>query len=186
MSPLDAPAVAAFDRRLERWADRWRGRPGADRLFYGLSAAGDHGMAWHAVGVARALVGADTWRSAIELSAGLGVEAALVNGPMKWAFRRQRPVHDGPRPHHLRTPRTSSFPSGHASAGMFAAVLLSRRGGHRWVWYVLGALVGWSRVHVRIHHPSDVAGGAVVGLALGAAGRVVLRRLAAGSVRSPA
>jgi undecaprenyl-diphosphatase len=31
----------------------------------------------------------------------------------------------------------------------------------------LAALVAASRVHVRIHHPSDVVGGAVIGASLG-------------------
>ena len=179
MSVLDHPAVGRFDERVDAWADRLRGRRLADRLFYGLSAAGDHGMIWHAIGVLRAVAGIDTWRSAVELSGGMGIEAAVVNGPIKWMFRRERPAATEPRPHHLRTPRTSSFPSGHASAGMFGAAMLCRGKSRNWTWFVLGGLVGWSRVHVRIHHPSDVLGGAVVGVALGAAARRVI-----GSVRS--
>jgi len=187
MSVLDHQWIIAFDATVDRWADRLRGRPLLDRGFYALTAAGDHGMAWHVVGALRAVTGRDSWRSGVELSAGLGVEAALVNGPMKWCFRRIRPEAATPRPHRLRTPSTSSFPSGHASAGMFAAVLLARTSRHRWVWFVLGGLIGWSRVHVQIHHPSDVIGGAVVGLALGAAGCRVLdspKGRALGSVRS--
>ncbi len=153
-----------------------RGRPPRHRLFYGLSAVGDHGIAWHVVGVARALLGIDTWGGAVELSAALGVEAAVVNGPIKWLFRRVRPTHDGPRPHGLRTPRTSSFPSGHASSGMFAAALVARRSQVRWPWYALGAAIGWSRVHVRIHHGSDVVAGYAVGAVLGAAANRLLDR----------
>jgi undecaprenyl-diphosphatase len=37
------------------------------------------------------------------------------------------------------------------------------------VYAVLATMVGASRVHVRIHHPSDVVGGAAVGVALGIA-----------------
>jgi len=36
-------------------------------------------------------------------------------------------------------------------------------------------VVGTSRAYVRIHHPSDVVGGAVVGLALGQAALALLR-----------
>lgn len=164
---LDDPRIDRFDRRVDAWADRLRGHAAADRLFYGLSTAGDHGMIWHAVGLGRVAVGADTFRQAVELSAGLGVEAALVNGPVKMLFRRVRPVHEGERPRHLRRPRTSSFPSGHASAGTFAAVLVAERSRFTLPWFVLGVAIGWSRVHVRIHHPSDVLGGTVVGWILG-------------------
>lgn len=173
---IDRPAVANFDAAGERWADTLRGNPAADRLFYALSTAGDHGIIWHVVGLGRAATGRATLADAIELSAALGVEAALVNGPVKMLFRRVRPVHESERPHRLRQPRTSSFPSGHASAGTFAATVLAPRTRRPWVWYVVGALVGWSRVHVRIHHPSDVVGGAVVGWVLGKAATAVLAR----------
>jgi len=164
---IDGPGIAAFDRRLDGWADRLRGNVLADRFFYGLSTVGDHGIIWHVIGLARVPVHAGTVRDAVELSSALGIEAAFVNGPVKWLFRRVRPVPATERPLHLRKPRTSSFPSGHASSGMFAAALVASGSRYRLPWYVLGGLVGWSRVHVKIHHPSDVAGGAVLGWLLG-------------------
>jgi undecaprenyl-diphosphatase len=111
------------------------------------------------------------------LSVALGIESALVNGPVKSLFRRNRPVHDVPRPHALRQPKTSSFPSGHASAAMVAASLLSRRSRYRLLWYLLAFVVAASRAHVRIHHASDVVGGAAVGIGLGATARRLARRL---------
>jgi undecaprenyl-diphosphatase len=42
----------------------------------------------------------------------------------------------------------------------------------------MAAIVGVSRAYVRIHHPSDVVGGAVVGLLLAALVRPVIRRFA--------
>ena len=174
---LEHPTVHAVDAAAEQLAERLRGIPVFDRIFYGLSTYGDHGILWHIIGVLRAVAGIDTPRQAAELSGGLGIEAAIVNGPVKEIFRRERPVADYERPLQLRTPRTSSFPSGHASAGMFAAVLLADRDRRRWPWYLLGAAMGWSRVHVRIHHGSDVVGGAIVGLVLGRLGVRVTRAL---------
>jgi undecaprenyl-diphosphatase len=40
--------------------------------------------------------------------------------------------------------------------------------------FSLGGLVAVSRIHVRIHHASDVVGGLAVGLGLGAVARKVL------------
>lgn len=172
---IDGPGIAAFDTTVDGWADHLRGHTFADRLFYSLSKVGDHGMVWHAIALARVPVSQERFVDAVELSAALGIEAALVNGPLKMLFRRVRPVSATPRPHRLRQPRTSSFPSGHASAGMFAATLIANRGSrYGWAWYSLGALIGWSRVHVRIHHPSDVVGGYIAGLVLG---RLALRIL---------
>ena len=168
MSVLDHPVVTRFDDRVDRWADRLRGKPIADRLFYTLSSWGDHSLIWVMAGVARALLDDDiTIPGLLKFPIEIGLESGIVNGPIKMAFKRDRPSHDEPRPHALRTPRTSSFPSGHASAGIFSAMVYSQGRRHRWPWFVIGALVGWSRVHVRIHHPSDVVGGAIVGFALG-------------------
>ena len=96
----------------------------------------------------------------------LGAESILVNGLVKLVFRRQRPESDEARPLPLRTPRTSSFPSGHASAAFFAATLLGH-GSARLVYYALAVIVASSRVYVKIHHASDVIAGAVLGAALG-------------------
>lgn len=181
---IDRPAVDDFDRRLDELADRLRGNVVADRVFYGLSTLGDHGIIWHLAGLGRAALGVDELEAAVWASSALGIEAAIVNGPVKWLFRRRRPEPETPRPLHLRTPRTSSFPSGHASAGMFGAMVMADRSRHGWPWFVLGGLVGWSRVHVKIHHPSDVVGGFIVGLLLGRVGVVTLRRIGPANRRS--
>ena len=168
--PVNAPGpIDRLDDTVDRAWDRLRGNPVLDRVFYTASEAADFSVLWHTAGVAQALV-TDDVRPAVGLSAALGVESALVIGPVKSLFRRSRPVHDGPRPHMLRQPRTSSFPSGHASAAMVAAALLSRGPGGR-LWYAPALVVATSRVHVRIHHASDVIGGIAVGAALGALAR---------------
>lgn len=164
--------VGRIDDTVDRWWERLRGRPIPDRIFYTASEAADFSLIWHACGVAMAIVEDDPM-IAVGLSAALGVESALINGPVKSRFKRTRPIHDAPRPHRLRRPKTSSFPSGHASAAMVAASLLSRHPGGA-AWYVAGMVVATSRIHVRIHHASDVAGGLVAGVALGAIARRVL------------
>ena len=95
----------------------------------------------------------------------------MVNVGIKSLFRRVRPVYQGERPFHLRIPRTTSFPSGHATASFCGAVLLSQ--GTPWAWwlFLLAAIVAFSRLYVRIHHASDVVGGIVIGLIIGVASR---------------
>ena len=89
-----------------------------------------------------------------------------MNGPVKSLFKRHRPAWEQERPRKLRRPRTSSFPSGHASSAFTAAGVLSQ-GDPLWpAYYVIAAVVASSRVYVKIHHPSDVVAGAVLGIAL--------------------
>lgn len=158
--------IARLDAASERQLDRLRGNRILDRFFYGASELGDWSLVWHLVGLAQALLPGRDLMSAVRLSTILVVEAGLVNGPIKWVFRRGRPewISDIPRPHRLRTPRTSSFPSGHASAAFCAAAVLSAGGDPLWpVYYLIAIVVASSRSYVRIHHASDVLGGAVVG-----------------------
>jgi undecaprenyl-diphosphatase len=169
--PEPAPSlVKRFDDAVDEiFETHLRGRPLVDRLFYVASELGDFSLIWHTLGTGQALVHRDGLARAVRISASLGVESALVNGGIKSMFRRDRPVHDGERPHRLRTPRTTSFPSGHASSAFLAATLLSDRSRGKPVFFALAGIVAASRIHVRIHHASDVAGGAMIGLALGAA-----------------
>jgi undecaprenyl-diphosphatase len=60
---------------------------------------------------------------------------------------------------------------------MVAASLLSRRSRYGLLWYALAVLVATSRIHVRIHHASDVAGGALIGVALGGIARRITDRV---------
>ncbi|MDE0217521.1 MAG: phosphatase PAP2 family protein, partial [bacterium] len=69
-------------------------------------------------------------------------------------------------PHRLRQPLTSSFPSGHASAAVVAAALLSESRRCRRPFWAAASVVAASRVYVRIHHASDVVVGALVGAAI--------------------
>lgn len=160
-------ALHSFDDRVEGWIDPLRGSAGLDRLFYTLSAVGDHGMIWLGLGVGRSLRTADPLRSSSRFAALLGAESVLVNGLIKSLFKRRRPIHEGQRPLHLREPLTSSFPSGHASSAFMSAVLLAEGSDYATAYYGLAALVATSRVYVRIHHASDVVAGTAIGLALG-------------------
>ncbi len=155
-------AVEAFDEAAEQLFDRLRGNPVADRVFYTASELGNFSILWHAL----AWAGATSKRGrrrALRVSVALAVESALVNGPIKSAFNRSRPLVDHDHPHRLRQPLTSSFPSGHASAAVVAAALLSESRRRRWPFWAAASVVAASRVHVRIHHASDVVVGALVG-----------------------
>ena len=169
------PAVAALDNAVDRAWEGLRGHPVADQIFYAASQLGDFSLLWHLLGVTRGLVSDGGIREAARLSAALAVESVLVNGAVKSLFGRERPAHAGERPHHLRQPLTSSFPSGHASAAFMAATLLAERTRVKPLWYALAGVVAASRVHTRIHHASDVVAGAALGLTLGRVVRNALR-----------
>lgn len=169
--PHDASPVQRFDDAVDELLERVRGREPLDRIVYALTELADFSLLWHLIAWSRALRSDRDLEAAIRLSVCLGIESVLVNGVVKSAFKRQRPVHQGGRPHKLRVPLTTSFPSGHASSAVVAAILLSEGSRLAPAYWALAGAVAATRAHVRIHHASDVIGGAVVGLALGTAFR---------------
>ena len=165
--------IAHFDDRVDTAFDRLRGNPVTDRLFYGASELGDFSLVWFILGALRGVRSERDWHAAVRVGVGLAVESALVNGVIKSFFRRRRPrtegfVHALP----LRRPRTSSFPSGHATSAFSAAALLSEDDALWPLYYAVAVVVATSRVYVKMHHASDVIAGAALGALMGRAARL--------------
>ena len=90
--------------------------------------------------------------------------SGLITLGMKTVINRKRPED----PEGLTRRSNSSFPSGHASGAFSAATVIgSRYPKARIPVYTLASLVGFSRIYLGKHYPSDVLGGAVVGIASG-------------------
>jgi undecaprenyl-diphosphatase len=172
--PLKLPSAAeSFDRWAETKWQGLRGHRAADRLFYAASEVGDFGMIWMLIAAVPALSGQrNAGRQLYRLAGALAVEHLIVNQGLKRLFHRERPQWDQHRPHELRKPITSSFPSGHSTSAMTAAILLSEtKVLPRPVLAATAAVVAVSRIHVKIHHPSDVLGGLAVGIVCGSVAR---------------
>ena len=168
LPPAFEARARAFDALADTAFEQLRGIQVIDRTFYAASALGDHSLLWHTIGAVRALGGDRQLAEGLRLSAVLGVESVLVNVGVKSMFRRTRPLVSAVRPFALRRPMTSSFPSGHATSAFCAAVLLSKAEPRlRPVWYATATVVASSRIHVRIHHTTDVVVGAALGWAVG-------------------
>ncbi len=71
-----------------------------------------------------------------------------------------------------------SFPSSHA-VNMFAAATVLSYGYRRWLpaFYGFGGVIAFSRVYVGVHYPSDVLGGACIGMLVGLAIVEIERRI---------
>jgi undecaprenyl-diphosphatase len=110
-----------------------------------------------------------SWRRAA-VAAGLSAGLALAIGKViSDAVDRQRPFVAHPRLVHLFAAHAADagFPSDHATAAFAIAVAIALR--HRaWgaVALVLAAVLGFARVALGYHYPTDVIGGAVLGAAV--------------------
>jgi membrane-associated phospholipid phosphatase len=105
------------------------------------------------------------------LQKGVNMSIALATSTLttfilKRIVNRQRPVYNYPDIQALVYERYYSFPSGHASNAFCTATSLSLNFKK---WYVAlpafawAGVVGYSRMHLGVHYPSDVLAGAIVG-----------------------
>jgi undecaprenyl-diphosphatase len=162
--------MSSFDEAGDRVLEPLRNHRATNALFGFASKVGDFSIVWHIAGLIRAIGSMHRLQQAIALSIALGFESLIVNQGIKKLFKRERPTTSGDHRFEVRTPSTSSFPSGHASSATFAAIVLTSFTGFPLVllWTVIALVVALSRVVVRIHHLSDIVGGIVTGAVLGA------------------
>jgi undecaprenyl-diphosphatase len=171
-------AVRRFDEAADAVLETMRANPVLSRVMPLATDAGEFSAIWHVCSLVRGLAKGRP-DQVVALAIGIGVESLLVNQGIKRLFRRERPTTGGDERFEIRTPLTSSFPSGHASAAAFAATTLIGWDGKRSapLWGTIAATVAISRPFVRIHHASDVVGGVAVGLTLGLVARQVFTKL---------
>lgn len=161
--------MTSFDSVGDRILEPLRNNKASVLLFGFASTIGDFSIVWHAVGLLRSIGSIERLQQALALSIALGFESLIVNQGIKRLFRRERPTTSGDERFEVRTPSTSSFPSGHASSATFAAIILTSFTGFPLLilWCSIALIVALSRVVVRIHHMSDIVGGIVTGAILG-------------------
>lgn len=99
------------------------------------------------------------------------VFAMTVSTALKYTIQRERPYHKYPNEIIKRDHSgTYSFPSGHTTAAFATATSLSLTYKK---WYVTvpafayAGLMGYSRMRLGVHYPSDVLGGMILGLGSG-------------------
>jgi undecaprenyl-diphosphatase len=117
------------------------------------------------------VLGALVWRrgEVFLLTAVAVVLADTTALALKRVFERPRPYVPFPDPEPLvGTGFDYAFPSGHAATSFAGATVLSRAGPRLApAFFLLAAAVAWSRVYVGVHYPSDILGGAVLGVLVG-------------------
>ena len=163
---LRHPAVQRGDVRVGD-AIRKFGTPVLDTV---VTHTTDLGSVYSVIGVSTALAISGRPRHAADVL-GVGMTAWNVAQWSKTRVRRQRPYESEGVRRLVRKPTGSSFPSGHSAVGMAMFTMLadkSRGGMARRLLQGMGAYVGLSRIYVGVHYPTDVLGGAGMGLAIGA------------------
>lgn len=142
--------------------------PILDKFFVVFTTLGNHGEIWFAIIIVM-LFTKKYRKIAIFAIAALLLEVVMVEGIIKNIFARPRPfIADGSFQLLIPIPSGYSFPSGHtASSFAIAGVLWFNKVPYRKTIMTLAALMGFSRLYLYVHYPSDVIVGAILGLLIG-------------------
>jgi diacylglycerol kinase family enzyme/membrane-associated phospholipid phosphatase len=161
--------ASGLDRLLVNRSARLRPTP-ADRFLRALSTSANHSRLWMGVAAGLVLVGGRAQRrGAVRGLFSVGLASAVANGIAKPLFPRRRPPDESvPFVRRLVSPPvSSSFPSGHAaSAAAFATGMALESPGTGLLVAPVAVAVGYSRMHIGVHWPSDVVAGALLGGAI--------------------
>jgi undecaprenyl-diphosphatase len=107
----------------------------------------------------------NTFRQGLTMVGALALNTGITYG-MKYAINRQRPYDRYEDINPVLTSGSPAFPSGHTSTAFTTAMNLSLAIPK---WYVAvpaftwASAVGYARMHLGVHYPSDVLMGAVLG-----------------------
>jgi undecaprenyl-diphosphatase len=142
--------------------------PHLDDVFRRLSDAANYSRLWLGMAAAIATFGGRRGRRvALEGVLAIGATSATVNLGIKPLAHRRRPEPDDPAPfeaRHVRMPKSTSFPSGHAASAFAFAYSVGRHYPAMAVPIrLLASAVAYSRVHTGVHYPGDVVLGSSIG-----------------------
>ena len=167
-----------FEFAFLDWLQQFH-NPVLDALAVFLNYAGEHGEIWIAFTLLLLLF-RRTRKAGCAMATALVLYLVAGDCILKPLFARLRPCDVNTaitilvkRPHGL------SFPSGHTASGVAAAYALwlqNRKLGAPAL--VLAAFIAFTRLYLYVHFPTDILGGAVLGIALGAAASAIANYVA--------
>ena len=154
--------------------------PALDGIFTFITHLGDTpGIIWFVLGIIL-LIPKKTRKLGILMFAGLAFSSLINNVVLKEIIDRPRPYNVDPSvwtnagyeyvwPGLIKQSSSWSFPSGHTSTSIGAAfaLLLGCRKKYLAIGipaFILSLAIGFSRIYVKVHYPTDVIAGAIVGL----------------------
>ena len=150
------------------------------------------GIIWFILGLGL-LIPRKTRKLGILLFAGLAFASVINNLCLKEIIERPRPYNLDPEvwknagyeyiwPNLIKKSDSWSFPSGHTSTSIGAgfALLLGCKKKELGIGipaFIISLLIGFSRIYVHVHYPTDVIVGALIGLLSGLAMYLVFTKL---------
>lgn len=164
--------IQQIDESILLFIQEYIRRDWMDGVWKTITHLGDGGIFWIALALIL-LIPKRTRRAGVSALFAMGIGALITNVAVKNIVARIRPYDTVTKLILLIERQHSfSFPSGHTCASFAAACALYRTLPRKWgiACIVLAVLIAFSRLYVGVHYPSDVLGGAAVGIFAGWAG----------------
>jgi undecaprenyl-diphosphatase len=170
------PQLLRVDLAIRTWIVFHR-LPFLTGVMWGLSAIGRGGIVWLLIAAVLTAMNRLRPREWAQLALALVVTSAMTDAVLQPVVGRERPF--------VRSldvtvigdrPTSGSFPSGHAANAFAGAFVLSRFTAPALAWWVLAGAIAYSRLYLGVHYPSDVAAGALVGIACAVTTLAMVRR----------
>lgn len=153
--------------------------PLLDKILAFITSLGNAGIIWIVLAVVL-LILPKTRKTGIIVAAALLADLVLCNLILKNLVARVRPYDVNTAIAILiKKPLDFSFPSGHTAAS-FAAMTALFLAKMKKAWIaalVLAVLIAFSRLYFYVHYPTDVLGGAVVGILSGIIGYTIVEKI---------
>lgn len=153
--------------------------PLLDKILAFITSLGNAGIIWIVLAVVL-LILPKTRKAGIIVAAALLMDLILCNLILKNLVARVRPYDVNTAIAILiKKPLDFSFPSGHTAAS-FAAMTALFLAKMKKVWIaalVLAVLIAFSRLYFYVHYPTDVLGGAIVGILSGIIGYAIVEKM---------
>lgn len=151
-----------------------------DKIMVTITHLGDAGIIWIILTLVLLLI-PKTRKIGFVLAVALVFDLILCNFIVKPFVARTRPYDINTAIELLIGRQVDySFPSGHTAAGITcaAALYLMRQ---KWLWkmtLLLSILIGFSRMYLYVHFPTDIIGGIIIGMICGTLGYITARQIA--------
>ena len=145
-----------------------------DTFFSLITKLGDHGIFWIITALVL-LCFKKTRRAGVSMAIALIIGLCVTNLGVKPLVQRIRPYIVDPSISLIIPPESEfSFPSGHTSTSFECAFVLfnyHRKWGIAAI--VLAAVIGFSRLYLMVHYPTDVIAGIVFGAVIAVVGCII-------------
>ena len=157
--------ILTLDNKVIRFINKNMRSPLLDKIMRFVSRLGNGGFIWITLAVSLILMGGERKKMGWLMLGSLGIESAACNLVIKPVVGRVRPFDEHNMEITINKPKDYSFPSGHTAASFAAAVsyyLSDKKHGKA---AIAGAIaMGFSRIYLLVHYPTDVICGAALGI----------------------